>query len=145
MRRVLEHTATTTDFSTLLDAVHAGPKLRGQERSQFRFHDGSEGDVYRCVLLALAGEPPKLSLRYDEIYTRTRSVCFNSAPSGSSVNEALTQVHKIAEAVQPLSRVIEWSGDVLDIADPYFLFYLRCSSRLARIQRKSDGQGAFTI
>ncbi len=85
------HTATTTDFSTLLDAFHAGPKLRDQERNQFRFKDGSEGDVYRCVLLALADDPPKLSLRYDEIYTRTRTVCVDSAPVGSSINEALTQ------------------------------------------------------
>ena len=137
MRRVLEHTATTADFSTLLDAFHAGPKLRGQERNQFRFKDGSEGDVYRCVLLALADNPPKLSLRYDEIYTRTRTVCVANAPVGSSVNEAVTQVHKIAEAVQPLSRVIEWSGDVLDIADPF-----SCSLSAARRAWQKSSAGA---
>jgi hypothetical protein len=145
IRRVLEHTAATTDFSTLLDALHAGPKLRGQDRNQFQFTDGSVGDVYRCVLLALAADPPRLSFRYDEIYKRTRDVCRDSAPGGSSVKEALAQMGTIASTVQAFSPVVEWSDDVLDIADPYFLFYLRASSRLAKIQRRDEGQSTLAV
>ena len=29
--------------------------------------DDSEGDVYRCVLKAVAADPPRLSLPYDEL------------------------------------------------------------------------------
>ena len=134
LKRVLQHTATTTDFSSLLDALHAGPKLRGQERRQFTFKDGTTGDVYRCVLLALASDPPALSFTYDNIYDRTRDICVSEAPVGSAVSGSLAQMHEIAENIQPLSRVIEWSEDVLDIADPYFLYYLRCSNRLSKLQ-----------
>ena len=52
LQRVLERTSTLTDFSTMLSVLHAGPKQRGTERKEFKFTDGSRGDVYRCVLLA---------------------------------------------------------------------------------------------
>lgn len=134
IRRILEQTSSTTDFSTLLEALHTGPKSRGQDRNQYQFKDGSTGDVYRCVLLALASGPPALSQRYDEIFTRTRDICVGAAPVGSSVSEALLQMGKLSEAVQPGSRSVEWEGDVLDIADPYFLYYLRCSPRLGKMR-----------
>jgi hypothetical protein len=138
LRRVLQNTSTMTDFSSLLDALHSGPKPRGQERNRHDFFDNSNGDVYRCVLLALRSDPPLLSFPYDEIYRRTREVCLSraSAPPGSGVSQALEQMHSIAESLEPSSKIIEWSEDVLDIADPYFLFYLRCSNRLEKIQRK---------
>jgi hypothetical protein len=134
LRRILEHTSTITDFSTLLEAMHAGPKLRGQERKQFRFKDGTTGDVYRCVLLAMAADPPALSFTYDDLYDRTRAVCATDAPVGSSVSGALAQMNEIAVNINPQTRVIEWSEDVLDIADPYFLYYLRCSNRLPKLK-----------
>jgi hypothetical protein len=85
IRRVMQHTSTLTDFSSLLDALHSGPKPRGTERNRHDFTDGSNGDVYRCVLLALRSDPPLLSLPYDEIYKRTREVCVDprTAPGGS--------------------------------------------------------------
>lgn len=132
--RILEMTSTTTDFSTLLEALHAGPKSRGQDRKEYQFIDGSAGDVYRCVLLAVRSDPPTLSLRYDEILLRAKAVCNGVTPVGSSLTEALQQMNKLGDTVQPGAKVIEWEGDVLDIADPYFLFYLRCSARLAKIR-----------
>jgi hypothetical protein len=136
LRKIFEHAATTTDFSSLLDALHAGPKHRGTARGQFAMTDGSNGDVYRCILLAMRQDPARLSLPYDDIYQRTRNVCINDAPPGSSVAQALEQIQKITAAIQPNVSVIEWSEDVLDIADPYFLYYLRCSPRLGVLQRR---------
>lgn len=136
-RRILEQTSTTTDFSSALDAMHAGPKLRGQERRHFDFSDNTTGDVYRSVLLALAKDPPRLSLRYDEIIERVKTICTGGeAPVGSSVSQALEQVCVIAENSSG-SRFIEWDEDILDISDPYFLYYLRCSPQLSRL--KSPG------
>ena len=135
-RKILEHTSSTTDFSSALDAMHPGPKLRGQERKQFTFVDGSTGDVYRCIFLAMAKEPPALSLRYDEILDRVRQVCIGDAPVGSSVIQALSQICEIAETTSG-QRFIEWDENVLDISDPYFLYYLRCSTQLSRL--KSPG------
>lgn len=136
LKHIFEHAATTTDFSSLLDALHAGPKHRGNARGQFPLKDGSTGDVYRCTLLAVSQDPARLSFPYDEIYLRTRNVCLGDAPPGSSVAQALDQIQKIANAMQPTTSVIEWSEDVLDIVDPYFLYYLRCSPRLSNLRNR---------
>ena len=132
LQSVLERTSTLTDFSTMLSTLHAGPKQRGTERKEFLFKDGSRGDVYRCVLLAMKADPPRLSFRYDEILTRTSAQCEGDAPVGSSVAQALAQMEKLAGSVQE-APVIEWDEDVLDIVEPYFLFFLRSSRYLSRI------------
>lgn len=135
IRSVLEQASTTTDFSSVVEGLHTGPKVRGAPRNQFLFNDGSTGDVYRCILLAAQQDPPALSFTYDDIYQRTRAVCPEGAPAGSSVAQALEQMPQIAEQLEPQSRIIEWSDDVLDIVDPYFLYYLRCSSKLRALAK----------
>lgn len=136
VRQVLERTSVTTDFSTMLIALHSGPKQRGTERKQFTFFDGSVGDVYRCVLLAIKTDPSSLSFRYDEMLKRTHDVCKGDSPVGSSVAESLAQMAKLAKTVQE-APVIEWDEDVLDIVEPYFLFFLRCSPLMDRLAKKS--------
>jgi hypothetical protein len=129
---VFERTSTLTDYSTMLSVLHAGPKQRGTERKEFRFKDRTRGDVYRCVLLAMKANPPRLALRYDEMLDRTTAVCKGESPVGSSVVQALMQMHKLAETVQE-APVIECDEDVLDIVEPYFLFFLRSSSYLQKL------------
>jgi hypothetical protein len=142
LNRILETTSATTDFSTLVEVMHVGPKLRGQERKEFAFTDGTVGDVYRAVLLALASDPPVMSLAYNALLTRIGAICADPSrvPVGSSISEACTQINKIAKksvavdtGVQGM-QPIEWdmTADVenLHIAEPYFLFYLRASSKL---------------
>lgn len=138
-KQILERATTATDFSSMLAALHAGPKQRGTERKQFDFTDGTSGDVYRCVLLAMKADPPSLSFRYDEMLTRTRRVCKGESPVGSSVAQSLVQMADIAKAIQDVP-VIDWDEDVLDIVEPYFLFFLRSSAHLARLAKRSDIQ-----
>jgi hypothetical protein len=126
LRRVFERTSATTDFSTMLQSLHGGPKQRGTERKQFAFNDGTSGDVYRCVLLAIKADPSALSFRYDDMMRRVSMVCTKESPVGSSVSESLQQMAKLAKTVQD-APVIEWDEDVLDIVEPYFLFFLRSS------------------
>jgi hypothetical protein len=118
----------------MLTTLHAGPKLRGTERKLFKFMDGSSGDVYRCVLLAIRADPARLSFRYDEMLRRTRDICAGKSPVGSSVAESLSQMARLAKTIQD-APVIGWDEDVLDIVEPYFLFFLRCSPHLARLAR----------
>ena len=132
---VLEQTSTTTDFSSLLEGLHNGPKVRGAPRNQFKFSDGSVGDVYRCILLAVKSDPPCLAFSYDDIQQRTRAVCPDEPPPGSSVASALEQMPRLAEDLEPHTRIIEWSDDVFDIVDPYFLYFLRCSSKLRNLAK----------
>lgn len=141
LERIFEQASTTTDFSSLLEGLHEGPKQRGSARNQFLFNDGTSGDVYRCILLALKESPPRLSFPYSEIYDRTRIVCDGSAPAGSSVASALEQLPEIATDLEPHATVLEWSDDVLDIVDPYFLYYLRCSPRLGSLAKDGSADG----
>jgi hypothetical protein len=134
LRQIFERTSVTTDFSTMLATLHAGPKLRGTERKVFEFIDGTAGDVYRCVLLAVRSDPAALSFRYEDMLKRTREVCNGESPVGSSVAESLSQMARLAKLIQE-APVIEWDEDVLDIVEPYFLFFLRCSPNFDRLAK----------
>ena len=131
---ILRNTSTTSDFTSLVRGLQAGAKVRGTERKLFDFVDGSKGDVYRCVLLSLVQDPPLLSLPYDAMYDRTRAVCMEDVPTGSSVTAALAQMQEIAKTLEPQDVIIEWDENNFNIANPYFLFFLRCSAVLDRIK-----------
>ena len=120
--RALERTSTQTDFSSMTSVLHAGPRQRGMERKEFFFTDGSKGDVYRCLLLAMKADPPQLSFPYGEMLARTAAVCMGDSPVGSSLSTSLRLMDQLAKTVQEAS-VIEWDEDVLDIVEPYFLFF----------------------
>ncbi len=145
LKKILEATSALADFSTLVETMHIGPKSRGQDRNQYPFIDGTTGDVYRAVLMAIADGPPAMSFPYHELLSRVRKVCADpdKVPVGSSISEACSQLDKIAKksvetdtGVQGLPPV-EWdtTADVenLHVAEPYFLFYLRASSKLKNL------------
>jgi hypothetical protein len=134
IKKVFERTSSLTDFSSMLSTLHAGPKLRGTERKEFTFNDGTKGDVYRCVLLALKADPPCLSFPYDEIMKRAQVICESDRPAGSSIVQALGQIDALAASLQK-SRVIAWDENILEIVEPYFLFLLRSSSYLAKLAK----------
>jgi len=132
LKRVLEQTSSSTDFRSLVDVLDAGPRTRGTERKTYKFHDGTEGDVYRVVLKALADPPPRLSFPYAELLDRTVKICAGESPVGSSVTGTCLHMAKLAQEKFPNERAIDWDEQkqVFDIPDPYLLFYLRWSDRL---------------
>lgn len=132
---IFEQASTTTDFTSLLESLHGGPKQHGSRRNSFELTDGTKGDVYRCILLGLAQDPPHLSFTYDDIYLRVRKAGVKDAPAGSSVAQALDRISELAGNTER-GAIVEWKDDVLDIVDPYFLYYLRRSPKLAAL-----GQG----
>lgn len=131
-RSIFERTSTTTDFRSLVDVLECGPKTRGTERKLYTFADKTEGDVYRCILKALASDPPTLSCTYDQVLQRVHAICVGEHPVGSSIQGSCHHMGKLAVEKFPQERVIDWDENtqVLDIADPYLLFYLRWSGRL---------------
>ena len=128
---ILLQTSSFTDFSKMVVALHTGPRTRGTERKIHLFLDGSRGDVYRSILLAIKQNPAALSFSYDNVLTRVRAACISEAPVGSSISSALEQMQLIGQEIQPGTSPLSWSNDTLDIADPYLIFYLRSSDRLA--------------
>jgi hypothetical protein len=133
IRKILEQASANTDFRSLVDVIDAGPRTRGTERKTYKFLDLTEGDVYRAVLKALADDPPRLSYPYEELLRRTARICVGEAPVGSSVTGTCLQIAKLAQEKFPSERAIDWdeAKQVLDIPDPYLLFYLRWSGRLS--------------
>jgi hypothetical protein len=129
---IFGQTSSSTDFRSLVDVLDAGPRTRGTERKTYRFHDGTEGDVYRVVLKALAHDPPRLSFPYEELLRRTAEVCSGESPVGSSVTGTCLHMSRIAEEKFPHERAIDWDEQkqVFDVPDPFLLFYLRWSGRL---------------
>ncbi|MBO6604379.1 MAG: hypothetical protein JJ949_14210, partial [Roseicyclus sp.] len=133
--KTLRQTSHFTDFSKMLTSLHSGPKTRGQERKEHELVDGTSGDVYRAVLLAIRTDPIAMSFSYDEIMYRIKAVCSSDSPVGSSVTSCLEQMHTITEDLQPGRPVLAWDGDNLDIKDPYFAFFLRCSDKINTIAK----------
>lgn len=131
---IMQRTTLNTDFTSLVAGLHAGPRQRGTERKDFPLSDGSTGDVYRTILLALKQDPGQLAFRYDEILDRVKAVCLDGSPVGSSIQTSLEHMAKIAEQFPP--KVLDWDDDVLDIIEPYFMFFLRFSDLLDRLAPK---------
>ncbi len=88
--------------------------------------------MYRCALKAVAADPPRLSFPYDDLTKRTGNVCIGESPVGSSMVGTCVHMTKLALEKFPNERVIDWDEQkqILDIPDPYLLFYLRWSGRL---------------
>ena len=89
--------------------------------------------MYRAVLKAVASDPPQLSFKYEDLLTRTASTCIGDSPVGSSVIGTCLHIGRIALEKFPNERAIDWDDQkqILDIPDPYLLFYLRWSGRLS--------------
>jgi hypothetical protein len=136
IRSILEQASTNTDFRSLIDVLDAGPKTRGQERKVYPFHGGSSGDVYRAVLKGVAADPPRLSFTYADLLARTVEICQAEPPTGSSVIGTCLHMSRLALEKFPSERAIDWDEQkqILDIPDPYLLFYLRWSGRLSEAE-----------
>ncbi len=135
IRTTLRQTSYFSDFSKMVSALHTGARTRGTERKLHRFEDGSRGDVYRAILLALQKSQASLSFPYEMILQKVKMICSDDTPVGSSITSALEQMHAIGEEIQPNASPLSWDQDTLDISDPYFLFFLRCSSKLADLSK----------
>jgi hypothetical protein len=136
LETIFQQTSASTDFRSLVDVLDSGPKTRGTERKLFKFKDGTSGDVYRAVLKAVASNPPRLSFDYEELGKRASDVCAGDPPVGSSVVGTCLHISRLASERFPNERAIDWDEQkqILDIPDPYLLFYLRWSGRLSEVE-----------
>ena len=131
LARIFERTSSMSDYSSVIDGLHSGPKERGQERKQFRFVDGSQGDVYRAVLLAISADPPALTFTYDDLIARVGKITVDEKPVGSSISQAVLQMDTpLSKNLSPRVPILEWDENILNILEPYFLFFLRSSTKL---------------
>lgn len=129
-----KRTAALAEFSTLVQILHQGPKAHGNDRKEYDFYDGTRGDSYRALFLAIAFGEARMQFDYDELINRVKTVCKHDYPRGSNFIRILPLVAELAnkQAVDD-EPVLDWSDDLLTITDPYFLFYIRSSDTLKNL------------
>lgn len=142
VQEAMEQASTRADYTSLVKQMHAGPRIRGTERKEFQFTDGTKGDAYRASLLALSQDPPATEFNYADLLARINAVCVDEKPVGSSITESLKQIAGFAEQMHPTQRIVEWDADAASgtfaIIDPYFLFFLRSSELLKNLGSASE-------
>lgn len=128
LESICRRTVASTDYSSIAEKMLEGPKTRGSDRKSYISKYDWQGDVYRLLLKAISLDPPCLTFRYQPLVDRIVSLCTGESPSGSSITSACYHTANIANDSAD-NNIVEWDGDndVLDIRDPYLLFYLRWS------------------
>jgi len=124
--KVCKQVASACDFGSLMDTLDARP----EDRRTYCFTDDTTGDVYRALLKAIAADPVAKAFSYDDLVVRVKALCQRGhSPAESSLRVAIPHLAATAP-------VLAWdeTSQILDVTDPFFLFYLRWSDRLIHSQ-----------
>lgn len=126
IEQICTRTAQTADYTSIVNLMKEGPKTRGTERNSHLLKTGEVCDVYPLIIRAIGLNPPELTIRYPILTQRISNLCAAEPPSGSSVTGACGHMCNIANAAEG-RNILEWdpTQDVLDILDPYLLFFIR--------------------
>lgn len=135
-KEILFLTSCTVDFRSVVRALIAGPRVRPGERRSYVHQDGRIADVYLSIMRAIAMDPPRLAISYDDLQRRLEILCKGASPDGASVVNACVRLGQIAGgfAIAPTGPSLEWDeqAQMILLPDPYLLFYLRWSIALER-------------
>jgi hypothetical protein len=129
-------TLRSYNYATALDLLRKGPPTRGSERLDYHLGDGTDADVYECLLAALRLNPPFLHLGLDELRERVKGLLADSKEP--NIRSALQQYESLF-GDQPVP--LDWDDEKrrLTVVDPHFYFCLRN----ARVElRKNPPQNA---
>jgi hypothetical protein len=127
IERVCRRTTANNDYSSTVSSMKEGPKIRGKERKSYVLREGNTAlDVYPLILRGVACHPPRLTLRSSELTARVQGLCVGEPPGSGSIVNSCNHIVAIANEAEG-RQVVEWDSerDLLDIRDPYLLFFLR--------------------
>ena len=127
IERVCRRTTANNDYSSTVSAMKDGPKIRGKDRKSYVLQSNNAAmDVYPLILRGIACDPPTLTLRANELAARVQGLCTGEQPGSGSITNSCSHIVSIANEAEG-RQVIEWDAerDLLDIRDPYLLFFLR--------------------
>jgi hypothetical protein len=125
--RVCRRTTANNDYSSTVAAMKDGPKIRGKDRKSYVLQTSQAAmDVYPLILRGIACNPPLLTLKASDLTARVQGLCMGEQPGSGSIANSCTHIVSIANEAEG-RQVIEWDTerDLLDIRDPYLLFFLR--------------------
>ncbi len=123
---IAEIITSKTDFELLA----RGPRQR-TDRAKREFIDGSIGDIYLAILVALANTGPKTTVTYEELRSKLRIVLKGDLPQLQQVSRVLAKMQELSSLSEGKPRILEWDNisNTLYLLDPYFAFYLRWAIR----------------
>lgn len=127
---IFEETAKQFGFPNY-EKLRKGPQSR-KDRQKRKYKNGSEGDVYSAILLAIGKTGPKLETTYDQIRSALRDILAEGTiPQKHEVVKALSQMTRIAKKEIEGEPILEWvqSDGKLYITDPFLLFFMKWSSQ----------------
>lgn len=127
IERICRRTTANNDYSSTVNAMKDGPKTRGKDRKSYVLQDSLMAmDVYPLILRGIACNPPCLTLKASDLTARTQGLCHGEQPGSGSILNSCSHIVSIANENEG-RQVIEWDAerDLLDIRDPYLLFFLR--------------------
>jgi len=113
--------------ASALQILKSGPPTRGKGRRRYEMRSPSPDvylqlDVYKCLVAALATDPPFQHLSLDELRQRVqRLLHYDDEPD---VHSAVRQLDKLFNGP---NRPLDWDEEkrLLTVIDPHFYFYLR--------------------
>lgn len=111
----------------IFDKLAQGPTQRS-DRKERKLKQGGTADIYRVVLLALAGLRPKVeTIDYESLRGGIREVLAEGIPQAHEVSRVLEKMARISSSDSASSPVIDYEKDErrLHVTDPFFAFFLR--------------------
>lgn len=125
--KTLQYITEDLQYDNIIETLLSGPLHGKSKRKSYALKTGETADLYRIVMLALAEDPPSITIRMDEIERRVANVLLNpdAAPRPLDISNALDQLQKILENAGYKFEYLEWRDQRLNLLNPLFLYYLR--------------------
>lgn len=113
------------------DRLSRGPRQR-TDRKERTFVDGTKGDIYRAILLAIAKTGPRTSLKYEEIRTALRNILEDQVPEAHEITRVLDMMTEISKTDIDGEPVVDYDKELstLYISDPFFAYYLKWGTNI---------------
>lgn len=121
---------TTRDhenYESVISRMVDGPSQGKEKRTKYDLNNGKKLDIYHVVLLALAEDPPTITINMTDLQIRIQNVLIPTArtPNSLTISNTLAQIQKILHDNGVMFEILEWREQHLHILDPFFLFYIR--------------------
>ncbi|MET1250343.1 ATP-binding protein [Sporolactobacillus sp. STCC-11] len=121
--------ATTSNlpYLEIVKKLEDGPPTRGQKRKTYTLINGDQKDIYSIILMAVAKDPPVLSVSFDEMRQRIDLILQKTTNklSNKKIKDSLRHIKDIMSESELIYQVFEWKDNQLYILDPLFLFFIR--------------------
>lgn len=123
-------TTINLPYQEVIKKLMAGPPTRGQDRKKYQLSSEQEADIYHLLLMAIALDPPIISITLDEMKERVDQLASNSKEKieRNKLKNSLQRLHELMQSSGQIYQVFEWKDNQIFILDPLFLFYLRWGS-----------------